>query len=178
VAAKKRRGSLSSAGAGGGGIGYCVHGLIQDPDDPDWLFRQDHTGMYRSRNGGDDWERNENGLPSWFGFPIAMDARTRTLFSFPMESDEYRLPVEGKCRVFRSRTRGDSWEALGSGLPAGPYYGSVLRGSMAVDVLDPAGVYVGTTSGDVFVSADSGDSWQALDCRLPRILSVAAYVES
>jgi photosystem II stability/assembly factor-like uncharacterized protein len=160
------------------GIGYCVHGLTQDPGNPDVLFRQDHTGMYRSRDAGDTWERNENGLPSWFGFPIAIEPRSRTLYSFPMESDEYRLPVEGKCRVFRSRTGGDSWEALSSGLPDGPYYGSVLRGALAVDGLDPAGVYVGSTAGDVFVSADAGDSWQSLGCRLPRILSVAAYVES
>lgn len=160
------------------GIGYCIHGLAQDPDDPDTLYRQDHTGMFRTRNGGDTWERNEQGLPSWFGFPIAIDARSRTLFSFPMESDEYRLPVEGKCRVYRSRTRGDSWEPLTSGLPAAPYYGSVLRGAMAVDGLDPVGVYVGSTSGDVFMSSDAGDSWQQLGTRLPRVLSVGAYVES
>jgi BNR/Asp-box repeat len=159
------------------GIGYCVHGLVQDPGDPDTIFRQDHSGMYRTRDGGDSWERNEEGLPSWFGFPITIDERTRTLYSFPMESDEYRLPVNGKFRVYRSRTRGDSWEPVGKGLPDA-YYGSVLRGALTVDNLDPVGVYVGTTAGDVFVSADGGDSWQALDCRLPRVLSVAAYAEA
>ena len=160
------------------GIGYCVHGLALDPDNPEVIYRQDHSGMYRSRDGGDNWERNEQGLPSWFGFAIAMDAPSRTLFSFPLESDEYRLPVDGKCRVYRSRTRGDSWEPLSAGLPEGPYYGTVLRGSMAVDGLDPVGVYIGSTAGDVFVSADAGDSWQSLGCRLPRVLSVAAYVEA
>jgi photosystem II stability/assembly factor-like uncharacterized protein len=134
--------------------------------------------MYRTRDGGETWTKNEEGLASWFGFPIAMDARSRTLFSFPLESDEYRLPVDGKCRVYRSRTRGDSWEPVGAGLPDEPYYGSVLRGAMAVDGLDPAGVYVGSTSGDVFVSADGGDSWQPLPLRLPRVLSVAAYAEA
>jgi hypothetical protein len=158
-------------------IGYCVHGLAHDPQDPDTIYRQDHTGMYRTRNGGDSWERIEQGLASWFGFPIAIDPRTRTLFAFPMESDEYRVPVDGKCQVYRSRTLGDSWEAVGTGLPQGPYYGSVLRGALAVDGLDPVGVYMGTTSGDVFVSPDAGDSWQALGLRVPRVLSVAAYVE-
>ena len=96
-----------------------------------------------------------------------------------MESDEYRLPVDGRCRVYRSRTKGDSWEPLGTGVARR----TVLRhrccaGALAVDGLDPAGVYVGSTSGDVFVSADAGDSWQTLPCRLPRVLSVAAYAEA
>ncbi len=160
------------------GIGYCVHGLALDADDPDRIYRQDHSGMYRTTNAGESWERNEHGLPSWFGFAIAMDAPSRTLFSFPLESDEYRLPVDGKCRVYRSRTKGDSWQPLANGLPDGRYYGSVLRGAIAVDGLDPAGVYVGSTSGDVFVSADGGESWRALPYRLPRVLSVEAYVEA
>jgi photosystem II stability/assembly factor-like uncharacterized protein len=159
------------------GIGYCVHGLALDADDPDTIYRQDHSGMYRSRNAGETWEKNEEGLGSWFGFPIAMDVRSGTLYAFPLESDEYRLPIGGKCRVYRSRTKGDSWEPVSAGLPTEPYYGSVLRGAIAVDGLDPAGVYVGSTSGDVFASADGGDSWQTLPCRLPRVLSVAAYVE-
>ncbi|MPZ16961.1 MAG: exo-alpha-sialidase [Luteitalea sp.] len=158
------------------GIGYCVHGLVRDPDDPNTLFRQDHTGMFRTRDGGDHWERIENGLPSWFGFPIAMDDRTKTIFSFPMESDEYRLPVDGKFRVYRSRNDGDSWEELARGLPD-QSYASVLRGAMAVDGLSPTGVYVGSTAGNVYTSADEGESWQPLPCTLPRILSVKAYVQ-
>lgn len=158
-------------------IGYCVHGLAQDPDNADLLYRQDHSGMYRSRDGGDNWESNEQGLPSWFGFPIAIDPRTKTLFSFPLESDEYRMPVGGQCRIYRSRNGGDSWEPTGRGLPEQQYQANVLRGAMAVDALDPAGIYVGSTSGDLFASGDGGDSWQPLPCRLPRILSVKAYVE-
>ena len=64
-------------------IGYCVHGLAHDPDDAGIIYRQDHTGMYRSRDAGDTWERIENGLPSWFGFPVVIDRRTKTLYAFP-----------------------------------------------------------------------------------------------
>ena len=158
-------------------IGYCVHGLAQSPEGADTIWRQDHTGMYRTRDGGDTWEKIENGLPSWFGFPVVIDPRTKALFSFPMESDEYRLPVDGRFRIYRSRNGGDSWEALARGLPEAPCYAGVLRGAMAVDTLEPTGVYVGSTSGKVFVSADGGESWQPLPPTLPRILTVAAYVE-
>jgi photosystem II stability/assembly factor-like uncharacterized protein len=159
------------------GIGCCVHGLAHAPGDPRLILRQDHSGMYRTRDGGDHWERIENGLPGVFGFPLAMDPSTGTAFSVPLESDEYRMPVGGAFRVYRTRDAGESWEALGNGLPASGYHATVLRGAMAVDGLEPAGVYVGTTAGDVFATADGGESWQALPCRLPRIASVEAYVE-
>jgi hypothetical protein len=52
------------------GIGYCVHGLAQDVSDPQRIWRQDHTGMYRSSDGGRDWERAEGGLPRGSAFPL------------------------------------------------------------------------------------------------------------
>jgi photosystem II stability/assembly factor-like uncharacterized protein len=171
-------------------IGFCVHGLAHDPKDGNTIYRQDHAGVYVTRNGGDTWETIENGLPSAhvgpppktttasFGFPIAVDPNTRSLFVFPLESDEYRMPVDGKFRVYRSRDGGKNWEGLGEGLPSGTNYGAVLRGAMAVDGLRPCGVYVGSTAGQVFASADSGDTWRALPCTLPRVLHVAAYQEA
>jgi photosystem II stability/assembly factor-like uncharacterized protein len=159
-------------------LGYCVHRLAQDPDHADIIYRQDHTGMYRTHDGGESWEKAQSGLPSWFGFPIAIDPRTKQLFCFPMESDEYRMPVDGKFRVYRSRDGAGSWEALSRGLPSQPSYAGVLRGAMAVDSLDPAGVYFGTTAGGVFASADGGESWQSLPGTLPRVLSVEPYVEN
>jgi len=158
-------------------LGYCVHGLAQDPDRADTIYRQDHSGMYRTRDGGESWERCESGLPSWFGFPIVIDPNTKQLFCYPMESDEYRMPVEGKFRVYRSADGADSWQPLGQGLPTQPSYAGVLRGAMAVDGLSPAGVYFGTTSGDVFASADGGQSWRAMPVTLPRVLSVETYLE-
>ena len=43
---------------------------------------------------------------------------------------------------------------------------------MAVDSLDPAGVYFGTSTGQVFASADEGESWQLVADFLPPIWSV------
>jgi photosystem II stability/assembly factor-like uncharacterized protein len=158
------------------GIGFCVHALQADPTNADRIYRQDHRGMFRTDNAGDQWDKIENGLPSSFGFPLCLDRKRGALFAVPQESDEYRVPIDGQFAVYRSRNQGDSWESLTNGLPGNSYFG-VLRGAMDVDHQDPCGVYVGTTSGDVFVSADAGESWAALPCRLPRVLSVAAFVE-
>ena len=155
-------------------IGYCVHALVADPGDPNTIWRRDHLGMFRTRDGGDHWERIENGLPSSFGFPLVLDARTRTLFAVPLESDEYRMPAEGRFEVYRSRDEGDSWEATSRGLPS-PFYGGVLRHAMAVDHLDAAGVYLGTTAGTVHASFDGGDSWRSLPGVYPRVATVRTF---
>jgi hypothetical protein len=47
---------------------------------------------------------------------------------------------------------------------------------MAVDHLDPCGVYFGTTSGAIYASGDSGENWRVLPYDLPRILCVEAFV--
>ncbi|MCA9244485.1 MAG: hypothetical protein KDA32_11050 [Phycisphaerales bacterium] len=158
-------------------IGFCVHGLVADPADANRIYRQDHSGMYRSSDGGDTWTRNETGLSSRFGFPIAIDPHTKALFVAPLESDEFRLPVNGQLQIFRSTDNGDSWHALFDGLPQKHAYGAVMRGALGVDGMDPCGVYFGTTAGEIFASHDRGESWHALPCRLPRVHSVTVLAE-
>ncbi len=163
--------------------GYCIHSLAQDPDDANVIFRQDHRGMYRTRNGGESWELIENGLPMSrlgddhecaFGFAVALDPRTKDVFVYPLEGESFRLPHDGKPCVYRTQNGGESWVGHSRGLPEHSY-ACVLRGAMAVDGLDPCGVYIGTTSGEVFASRDRGESWNELPCRLPRVLSVQAF---
>ncbi|MDE0003869.1 MAG: exo-alpha-sialidase, partial [Rhodospirillaceae bacterium] len=90
----------------------------------------------------------------------------------PIESDSLHYPPEGKLRVYRSRTGGNEWEALTDGLPQKDCYVNVLRDAMAVDTLDPCGVYFGTTGGQVYVSPDGGDHWSPIMRNLPSVLSV------
>ncbi len=157
-------------------IGRCVHKIVQDPAHPDTLYQQNHTGVYRSADGGDRWERIERGLPSRFGFPIAMHPRQhRTLYVIPQESDEYRMFVDGALRVYRTTDGGDSWHALGRGLDGGNYTG-VLRDGLALDTLDPAGIYFGTSGGQLFMSRNEGETWEMLPGQYPRIYSVKAAV--
>lgn len=156
------------------GIGYCVHSIAQDPTAPDRIWRQDHAGVYRTTDGGDSWERIENGLPneSGFGFPIVRHDASGAIFIVPLESDEYRLPVDGKFRVHRSLDDGDSWHESGTGWPPAPSYAGVLRDAMDCDQLEPGGVYYGTSGGVVGYTADGGETWAELPGRFPRISSV------
>jgi photosystem II stability/assembly factor-like uncharacterized protein len=154
-------------------VGYCVHCITADPDDPDTIWRQDHKGVYRTSDGGRSWEKIQNGIPgAGFGFPVARDRASGRLFLVPLESDEYRMPVDGNLRVYRSEDRGDSWHASGTGLPHEPTYSGVLRGAMDVDGGEPGGIYFGTTTGDVWASIDTGDSWFRLPGNYPRITSI------
>ena len=90
----------------------------------------------------------------------------------PIKSDSEHFPLDGQLRVYRSRTGGNDWEALGKGLPERDCYVNVLRDAMAVDTLDDCGVYFGTTGGQVYVSPDGGDSWSPIVRDLPPVLSV------
>lgn len=158
-------------------IGFCVHGLAADPGDADIIYRREHVGMFRSKDGGDTWERIENGLNSWFGFPVAMDRSSGNVYIIPLESDEYRLPVKGKLEVFKSSDGGNSWKSASNGLPTSGSFGGILRGAMDVDHQKPCGVYFGTTSGEVFVTGDAGGSWSKLPVTLPRVMSVRAIAD-
>ncbi len=154
-------------------IGYCVHCIVPDPANPDRMWRQEHRGLFRTTNGGVDWERIQEGIPgSGFGFPIVRDHHTGRLFVVPLESDEYRTPVDGNLAVYVSDDDGDHWVASARGLPTEPAYVGVLRGAMDGDGLPAAGVYFGTTGGEVYWSTDRGESWSRLPMTVPRIAAV------
>jgi photosystem II stability/assembly factor-like uncharacterized protein len=157
-------------------IGFCVHSLAMHPSQPDVLFMQLHQGggIYRTDNAGDEWVEVNGNLPTDFGFPIGVHAHEpETVYVVPMDPN-IRVPMEGKLRVYRSRTGGNQWEPLTNGLPQENCFVNVLRDAMAIDTLDPCGVYFGTTGGQVYASADGGDSWTAAVRDLPTVLSVEA----
>lgn len=153
-------------------IGTCVHALVADPDDPERIWRQDHVGMFRTENGGRQWDSIQAGLPSTFGFPLVRDHAARALFSAPLDSDQFRYPTDGKLAIYRSTDDGDSWQACRNGLPDGSFH-AVLRQALAAD--QQGGVYFGNAGGEVFASEDLGDTWQRLPGSLPRVLCVEAF---
>jgi photosystem II stability/assembly factor-like uncharacterized protein len=151
-------------------IGYCVHCVVHHPADPNRIWRQDHSGVYRTENGGDDWERIENGLPANFGFVMWRDASSGRLFTIPLEADANRLPVGGALRVYRSDDDGDSWQVSGDGWPSSPQFTGVLRGAFDGD--DEGTFCFGTTGGKLWLTRDNGDTWQELSPVFPRIGAV------
>ncbi|MCI0544970.1 MAG: exo-alpha-sialidase, partial [Actinobacteria bacterium] len=83
-------------------VGYCVHCVAHDARDPRRIWRQDHSGVYRTSDGGDNWVRIENGLPASFGFVMWRDEASGRLFTIPLEADTNRVPIDGALRVYRS----------------------------------------------------------------------------
>ena len=153
--------------------GHCVHRIARHPTRPDVLFMQKHWDVMRSDDAGDTWREISGDLPTDFGFPIVVHAHEPdTVYVVPITSDSEHYPPDGRLRVYRSRVGGSEWEPLTRGLPQRNCYVNVLREAMAVDDLDPCGIYFGTTGGQVYASPDGGESWDAIVRDLPRVMSV------
>ena len=154
-------------------VGHCVHKLAMHPSRPEVLFMQKHWDVMRSDDAGGSWREVSGDLPTDFGFPIDVHAHEPdTVYVVPITSDSHHYPPDGRLRVYRSRTGGGEWEPLTKGLPQEHCYVNVLRDAMAVDRLESCGIYVGTTGGQVYASADSGDTWAPIVRDLPAVLSV------
>jgi photosystem II stability/assembly factor-like uncharacterized protein len=156
-------------------VGHCVHRIAMHPSHPDRLFMQKHWDVMRTDNAGDQWNEVSGNLPTDFGFPIDVHAHEpETIYVVPIKSDSEHFPLDGKLQVYRSRTGGNDWEPLTKGLPQKDCYVNILRDAMSVDTLQPCGIYLGTTGGQVYASPDSGNTWKAVVHDLPAVLSVEA----
>jgi photosystem II stability/assembly factor-like uncharacterized protein len=152
----------------------CVHRLERAARRPERMFLQFHGGVYRSDDGGESWSEIGAGLPSDFGFPIALDpADADSAYVIPLQGDFDRVTPDGCVRVFETRDGGASWSARGAGLPEHDAYLTVLRRAFdRSGEADSLALYFGATSGDVFGSSDAGASWFTVATRLPPVYSV------
>jgi photosystem II stability/assembly factor-like uncharacterized protein len=155
-------------------IQHCVHDVRRAPGSPERLFMQFHGGVYRSDNGGASWIDIGEGLPSDFGFPIAVDpADPDSAFVIPLVGAEDRTPPGGAMRVWGTRDAGKTWAPLGEGLPESNAYLTILR-----EAFDSKGsgdgleLYFGATTGEVFGSGDAGQTWRQVGEYLPPVYSV------
>jgi photosystem II stability/assembly factor-like uncharacterized protein len=154
-------------------FGQCVHKVVHHPSRPGRLFLQNHWGLYRSDDWGDNWKDIANGVPSDFGFAMQMHPHDPdTVYIVPIEADIFRATPEAKLRVYRTQNAGASWHPLTKGLPQTGAYENVLRDALTVDSFDSAGIYFGTRSGKLYGSRDEGASWTEIAAALPPIVCV------
>ena len=158
-------------------FGQCIHRMVQHPTQPDVLYQQNHCGIYKSLDAGDEWIDIQGSLPSEFGFPIALDAHHPDTVFVLVEDPMQRHNVGQQFSIYRTRDGGEHWEPLTEGLPSGPGVRlGVLRHGMTADRHDPCGVYVGTNTGQLFATSNGGDSWRLIADFLPSIYSVSAAI--
>jgi len=138
---------------------------------------QGHGGVFTWENGGDSWTRLSAGLPNDFGFPMAVTQESH-LFIVPLIADMNRVVPDGALKVWRSRDQGRTWRAMTNGLPQKEHYVGVLRDAMGADALSPAGIYLGTTGGELFYLRNDGEDWEKLPAQFPRITTVKMWVRS
>lgn len=156
-------------------FGQCVHKVAPDAGDPDTLYLQNHNGVYRTQDWGETWTEAAKGLPGEFGFTVAADKhKPGNAYLFPLTSDEFRFAPDFRSRVYHTQDGGEAWQSVSEGLPPEAYYGLVLRDALCTDENDPAGVYFGTRTGDLYARAE--DRWTTVATGLPDVLSVRATV--
>jgi photosystem II stability/assembly factor-like uncharacterized protein len=157
-------------------VALCVHRIHRSAARPERLFMQFHGGVYRSDDAGESWNDIAEGLPSDFGFPLAVDpADPDSAYVIPLTADADRVTPDARVRVYETRDAGASWTPRGEGLPAEHAYLTVLR-----EAFDWTGqgealeLYFGATSGELFGSGDAGATWGSVAARLPPVYSVTA----
>ncbi len=154
-------------------LGQCVHKLALAPGGADRLYQQNHCGVYRSDSAGEKWTDISRGLPSRFGFPMVVHpSDPESVWVLPHVGAEFRVFPEGCVAAYRSTNAGRTWQKQTRGLPTRNAYLTVLREAMSTDACDPAGVYFGTQTGQIFYTRNEGREWRLLADHLPPVASV------
>jgi hypothetical protein len=154
----------------------CIHKLLAHPKVSGVRFMRVHIDVFWRDPGETTWLNRTEGLPTNFGFAAAMHPRDpKTAYCIPLHDTE-RTAVDPGIAVYSTNDKGATWTRNDKGLPRARL--GVVREGMHNDLLDPVGVYFGTSNGEVYASRDEGKSWSLIAQYLPYVTSVhAATIE-
>jgi hypothetical protein len=157
-------------------FGQCVHKVALDPANPDTIYRQDHDGIYVSHDAMESWKHIGGPLSDDFGFVVtAPKAMPGNAFFAPLNS-RGAMPRTFKDHQVQIYRWNDTTRKFAPTIRGAPWPGDIgtHREGMTSDTLDPAGVYLGTTTGQLFFSNDGARSWGLVPYLFPGIHSVTA----
>jgi photosystem II stability/assembly factor-like uncharacterized protein len=154
------------------------HCLRLCPSNPDRLYQQNHCGIYRLDRPGDTWQRIGSKMPKRVGdvgFPMVVHPRDAdTAWVFPMDAATVwpRTSPDGRPAAYVTRNAGRSWQRLDQGLPESQAWWTVKRQAMTVDAQPKPALYLGTTSGELWIGHGEGERWTNIARHLPEIYAV------
>jgi hypothetical protein len=156
---------------------HCVRAC---PTNPDRLYQQNHCGIYRLDRPSRRWTRVGRSMPAEVGdvgFPMVVHPRDdQVAWVFPMDGNTVwpRTSPEGRPAAYVTRDGGEHWSRLDAGLPTSQAWWTVKRQAFCADTFDPVGLYLGTTSGELWASTNEGRQWVNVARHLPEIYAVEA----
>lgn len=156
-------------------IGHDPHLLLMCKDHPNVLWQQNHSGIFRTEDGGAHWDdiTGKGGVPD-YGFALAVDSENENrAWVIPAQSDEVRVAADLKLRVFETTDKGQSWKSKSNGLPDNFVFDIVLR--QAFIRLEKLMVF-GTNNGNLYLSKNDGEHWQCIAHNLPKISTIQLSV--
>lgn len=154
-------------------IAQDIHQLAMCRAQPNVIWCQHHSGIYRSEDAGEHWQMLDTAKPSGFGFAVAAHPLDPDIAWFvPAIKDEQRYPFDAKLVVTRAVEGGRRFDVLRAGLPQQHAYDLVYRHALAIDESAQTLAF-GSTCGGVWISSDGGEAWYTLDARLPPVYVVA-----
>ena len=156
------------------------------PSQPDRLYQQNHCGVYlldrsSAKPGGaasDTWQRIGRKLPKRvgdIGFPMVVHPHNAdTAWVFPMDGTTVwpRTSPDGRPAAYVTRNAGRTWQRQDVGLPPSQAWWTLKRQAMTVDNQPNPALYLGTTSGELWIGRDEGARWSNIARHLPEIYAV------
>jgi len=109
------------------------------------------------------------------GFPMVVHPHDAdTAWVFPMDGTDVwpRTAPAGRPAAYVTRNGGESWQRLDDGLPREQAWWTIKRQAMTVDAQPEPALYLGTTSGELWIGHEGGARWENIARHLPEIYAV------